>query len=58
MFNLAGANGPRDTTEFTTGVFQNMKEVLPNDPLTQKLLLGAFEEHIYTTERPKRSERW
>lgn len=58
LWNLGGANGPRDYTEFTTGVYQNMKEVLPNDPLTQKLLLGAFEEHIYTTERPKRSERW
>ena len=58
LFSLSGANGPRDYAEYTTGVYQNMKEVLPNDPLTQRLLLGAFEEHIYTTERPKRSERW
>ena len=58
LWNLGGANGPRDSTEFTTGVYQNMKEVLPNDPITQRLLLGAFEEHIYTTERPKRTERW
>lgn len=56
-YNAAGLlTAPDLPTEldYRTGVYNSMKELVPNDPLTQQILLQIFNaEGIHLKERPK-----
>lgn len=46
-YNLAGylkADTRVNERDYMTGMYNTFRELVPNDPITQKLLLGAFEE--------------
>ncbi|WKV24242.1 hypothetical protein LET1_00041 [Pectobacterium phage LET1] len=46
-YNLAGylkADTRVDERDYMTGMYNTFRELVPNDPITQKLLLGTFEE--------------
>ncbi|QLF80614.1 internal virion protein D [Escherichia phage vB_EcoP_SP7] len=46
-YNLAGylkADTRVNERDYMTGMYNTFRELVPNDPLTQKLLLGTFEE--------------
>lgn len=46
-YNLKGylqADTTPDETDYRTGMYATMRELVPNDPITQRLLLGVFEE--------------
>ncbi|UES35499.1 peptidoglycan transglycosylase [Enterobacter phage KKP_3263] len=46
-YNLAGylkADTRVNERDYMTGVYNTFRELVPNDPITQKLLLGTFEE--------------
>ena len=41
---LLSSDGKQSEVEFRTGVFNSMRELVPNDPLTQQLIMHIFEE--------------
>lgn len=46
-YNLAGylkADTRVNERDYMTGIYNTFRELVPNDPITQKLLLGTFEE--------------
>lgn len=46
-YNLAGylkADTRVNERDYMTGMYNTLRELVPNDPITQKLLLGTFEE--------------
>lgn len=46
-YNLAGylkSDTRVDERDYMTGMYNTFRELVPNDPITQKLLLGTFEE--------------
>lgn len=46
-YNLAGylkSDKRVDERDYMTGMYNTFRELVPNDPVTQKLLLGTFEE--------------
>lgn len=47
VYNLAGylkADTRVNERDYMTGMYNTFRELVPNDPITQKLLLGTFEE--------------
>lgn len=43
-YTLLSSDGKQSEVEFRTGVFNSMRELVPNDPLTQQLIMHIFEE--------------
>lgn len=46
VFSKMNSRGPAADTEFMTGIYQNIRDMIPNDPLTQRVWLAAMEENI------------
>lgn len=52
---VVGANNKPDEREYMTGLMNSMRELVPNDPLTQQLIIKMYESNGVTIKDPKKS---